>query len=101
MSALVEGKDARFDRTSCWWDPRNQLVEKSRKGSNEAANFFTRRAQPLRVARAPRHAYPTMGLQGKRWPKWKQRRDNSGQDITDENRKKKLHHGVKCIRKVG
>jgi|TARA_B110000977_G_scaffold143791_1_gene182578 hypothetical protein len=42
-----------------------------------------------------------MGLQGKRWPKWKQRRDNSGQDITDENRVKKLHHGVKCIKKVG
>jgi hypothetical protein len=42
-----------------------------------------------------------MGLQGKRWPKWKPRRDNSSQDLTDENRKKKLHHGVKCIRKVG
>ena len=41
-----------------------------------------------------------MGPQGKRWPKWKQRRDNSSQDVTDENRRKKLHHGVKCIRKV-
>ena len=41
-----------------------------------------------------------MGPQGKRWPKWKQRRDNSGDDVTEENRAKKLHHGVKCIRKV-
>ena len=41
-----------------------------------------------------------MGPQGKRWPKWKQRRDNSGDDITEENRQKKLHHGVKCIRKA-
>lgn len=42
----------------------------------------------------------TMGPQGKRWPTWKKRRDNSSQDITDENRKKKLFHGIKCLRKV-
>ena len=41
-----------------------------------------------------------MGPQGKRWPKWKQRRDNSGDDVTEENRQKKLHHGIKCIRKA-
>ena len=41
-----------------------------------------------------------MGPQGKRWPKWKPRRDNSGDDVTEENRRKKLHHGVKLIRKV-
>ena len=45
-------------------------------------------------------AHVDMGPQGKRWPKWKQRRDNSGDDVTEENRAKKLHHGVKCIRKV-
>lgn len=41
-----------------------------------------------------------MGPQGRRWPKWKPRRDNSTDEATEENRKKKLHHGVKCIRKV-
>lgn len=41
-----------------------------------------------------------MGPQGKRWPKWKQRRDNSKEEVTRENREKKLHYGVKCIRKV-
>ena len=41
-----------------------------------------------------------MGPQGARWPRWKQRADNSSQAVTDDNRRKKLHHGVKCIRKV-
>jgi hypothetical protein len=43
-----------------------------------------------------------MGPQGKqsRWPGWKKRRDNSTDDVTAENRAKKLFHGVKCLRKV-
>ena len=65
------------------------------------SRFHATSSFALRVARRARLAHPTMGLQGKRWPKWKPRRDNSSQDLTDENRKKKLHHGVKCIRKVG
>ena len=64
------------------------------------SRFHAASSFALRVARRARLAHPTMGLQGKRWPKWKPRRDNSSQDLTDENRKKKLHHGVKCIRKV-
>ena len=99
MRALLQ-KGARASRLFLT-DPNENLINVIKRKMEEAdfggfggssarkseASFFTVTAA-------------AMGPQGKRWPSWKPRRDNSSQDVTDENRQKKLHHGVKCIRKV-
>ena len=37
---------------------------------------------------------------GRRWPKWKARPNLTDDAVTDETRRKKVYHGIKCLRKA-